>query len=208
MRNWNWKLIAGIAIILGGAALIELIWPQQAGLLAPLYFLVAIGIGLLIGYWQNLGLVARHREDKNSKELLRNLDAGFRETEASKIITRKKMGPASQHERLKKIFDLLAETGLRPQVKNELAYGEMLALAESFEAWASDRRMTPEESAEFLGRAQNLRNVAEEVGSSWAPNPRSQRSVIAILAEQVTERPLTWDEAKSLLGSSADEKST
>ena len=73
MRNWNWKLIAGISVILVGAALIELIWPQQAGWLAPLYFLVAIGTGLFIGYWQNLRRVARHREEKNSKELLMNL---------------------------------------------------------------------------------------------------------------------------------------
>jgi len=47
-------------------------------------------------------------------------------------------------------------------------------LADVFEGWALDRRVTPEQTARFVGWAESMRTLAEKVGPDWDP-PKSDK---------------------------------
>ena len=70
-------------------------------------------------------------------------------------------------------------------VKDELSYDRMLALADTFEGWSMDRRFGPEQSAKCLGYAEGLRRIADEVGPSWDPPEPEHLSAIGFLARQI-----------------------
>jgi hypothetical protein len=53
--------------------------------------------------------------------------------------------------------------------REQLARRHMVALAGTFGGWALDRRMTPKQSAQLVGWAQSLRNLAQECGPQWNP---------------------------------------
>ncbi len=63
-------------------------------------------------------------------------------------------------------------------LKPELAHRHMVALADTYEGWAQDRRMSPERSARLLGWADGLRRLADELGPEW--NPPTPPTVSAI----------------------------
>jgi hypothetical protein len=59
-------------------------------------------------------------------------------------------------------------------LREQLAYRHMIALADIYEGWALDKRLTPEESVKLIGWAESMRDLAEEVGPNWDP-PTPQR---------------------------------
>ncbi|MDG4906307.1 hypothetical protein P9228_07615 [Mesorhizobium sp. WSM4898] len=63
-----------------------------------------------------------------------------------------------------------------PEVRSELGYRHMVQLADVFEGWALDSRMTPEWTAKLAGWAGSMRTLAEEVGPDWDP-PKPERSL-------------------------------
>jgi hypothetical protein len=85
---------------------------------------------------------------------------------------------------LRRIFEETAALKARDS-RDQLAYRHMLALADHCEGWALDEEVTPEEAAELMGRAENLRQLAELVGPEWNPPQPEQLSVVGFLARRI-----------------------
>ncbi|PBB77863.1 hypothetical protein CK218_27540 [Mesorhizobium sp. WSM3879] len=66
-----------------------------------------------------------------------------------------------------------------PEVRSELGYRHMVHLADVFEGWAIDNRMTAEWTAKLAGWAGSMRTLAEEVGPDWDP-PKPERRLSPI----------------------------
>jgi len=66
--------------------------------------------------------------------------------------------------------------------RDQLAHRHMLALADHFEGWALDKRVTPEEAASLMGHAENMRQLAELLGPQWDPPRPEQLSLLGFLA--------------------------
>jgi hypothetical protein len=74
----------------------------------------------------------------------------------------------SGEKELREIYERALE--LPPEeVKEQLAYRQMICLADLFEGWAIDENVSRENSAYFLGFAESLRNLADEAGPEWRP---------------------------------------
>ena len=67
------------------------------------------------------------------------------------------------------MFDQAAEQRWSEDLREELGHRHMIHLADVFEGWAIDRRMTPEWTAKLTGWAESLRRLADEVGPDWDP---------------------------------------
>jgi hypothetical protein len=74
-------------------------------------------------------------------------------------------------------------------LKRQLAYRHMIAVADTFDGWAQDRRLTPEQTAQSLGRSENMRRLAGEVGPSWDPTPPATVSLFGFLGRLVLDEP-------------------
>ena len=61
----------------------------------------------------------------------------------------------------------------------------MVALADTLEGWAMDKRMTPVQSAKLLGWAESLRQLAELVGPDWNPPEPQRLTLMGFLGRQV-----------------------
>jgi hypothetical protein len=85
---------------------------------------------------------------------------------------------------LRRIFEETAALKARDS-RDQLAYRHMLALADHFEGWALDKRLTPEQVAEFMGLAENMRQLAELVGPQWDPPRPEQLSLLGFMARNV-----------------------
>ncbi len=69
---------------------------------------------------------------------------------------------------LQRIFEE-ASLPVSDHLREQLAHRHMIALADTFEGWAIDKRMTPEQTAKLVGWAESMRALADEVGPNWNP---------------------------------------
>jgi hypothetical protein len=65
----------------------------------------------------------------------------------------------------------------------------MIALADTYDGWAQDRRTSPEGSARWLGLAESMRQLAETVGPEWNPPTPATVSISGALARWVLNEP-------------------
>lgn len=72
-------------------------------------------------------------------------------------------------------------------LREQLAFQHMIALADAFEGWALDRRMTPEQSAMLVGWSQSMRALADEVGPDWNPPEPEKLSLLGFLGRKMLE---------------------
>ena len=87
-------------------------------------------------------------------------------------------------EDLQRIYDEAA-TLKNNDLREQLAYRHMVALADTLEGWAIDARMSPVQTAKTLGMAESLRQLAELVGPDWNPPEPEQLSLMGFLGRQV-----------------------
>jgi hypothetical protein len=73
------------------------------------------------------------------------------------------------------------------EVRHQLSYKQMLLLANLFGTWATDIKLTPEESASRIVSAKGLRQLAKQVGEEWAPPEPENLSLLGFLARQYEE---------------------
>jgi len=85
---------------------------------------------------------------------------------------------------LRRIFEETAALKARDS-RDQLAYRHMLALADHFEGWALDQQVTPEQVAQLMGLAENMRQLAELVGPEWDPPRPEQLSLMGFLARRM-----------------------
>ena len=85
---------------------------------------------------------------------------------------------------LRRIFEETAALKANDQ-RDQLAQRHMLALADHFEGWALDKQVTPEEAAELMGHAENMRQLAELVGPQWDPPRPEQLSLTGFMARRM-----------------------
>ncbi len=92
----------------------------------------------------------------------------------------------SSAEGLACIFDQAAEQRWSEDLREELGYRHMIHLADVFEGWAFDSRMTPEWTAKLAGWAGSMCMLAEEVGPDWdPPKPERRLSLIGFLGRKL-----------------------
>ncbi|ESX80474.1 hypothetical protein X756_32815 [Mesorhizobium sp. LSHC412B00] len=86
------------------------------------------------------------------------------------------------------IFNQAAEQRWSEDLREELGYRHMMRLADVFEGWASDSRMTPEWTAKLTGWAGSMRTLAEEVGATWdPPRPAGALSLVGFIGRSLDE---------------------
>lgn len=91
-------------------------------------------------------------------------------------------------EGLVRIFDQAAEQRWSEGLRKEIGYRHMKYLADVFEGWAFDSRMTPEWTAELAGWAGSMRTLAEEVGANWdPPRPAGSLSVVGFIGRSLKD---------------------
>ena len=138
---------------------------------------------------KNLDIVARMKEVKlarkyRASEFLATGKSGeeqltrFTAPEADAFNT-----PPNQ---LRQIFEQ-ASGPMKEPIRDQLAYRHMIALADNFEGWALDARMTPEQTAKLVGWAESLRSLAEEVGPAWDPPTPDQLTLMGFLGRKVLD---------------------
>lgn len=98
--------------------------------------------------------------------------------------------PLAEHRRLKdkreslqREFERVASREM-PGAKEELAYRHMVALADMFEGWSMDKRVSQRKSALILGWAESLRTLAHEVGPDWDPPRPARLSLLGFIARR------------------------
>ena len=75
----------------------------------------------------------------------------------------------------------------RDDVEDELSYDDMHRLADMFEGWSMGRRMRPKDSAQLLGWAEGMRNLANRLGQDWNPECPEPLPVLAFMAKVLRE---------------------
>lgn len=94
----------------------------------------------------------------------------------------------SPAEGIARIFDQAAEQRWSEDLREELGYRHMIHLADVFEGWAFDSRITPERTAELAGWAESMRALAEKVGSTWdPPRPAGALSLVGFIGRMMDE---------------------
>ena len=94
----------------------------------------------------------------------------------------------SSAEGLARIFDQTAEQRWSEDLREELGYRHMIYMADVFEGWAFDSRMTPEWTAKLAGWAGSMRRLAEEVGPEWdPPRPTWRPSIVGFLGRKLLD---------------------
>ncbi|ESY76883.1 hypothetical protein X739_33515 [Mesorhizobium sp. LNHC220B00] len=94
----------------------------------------------------------------------------------------------SSAEGLARIFDQAAEQRWSKDLREELGHRHMIHLADVFEGWAIDRRMTPEWTAKLIGWTESLRRLANEVGSTWdPPRPAGTLSLVGFMGRNLMD---------------------
>jgi hypothetical protein len=87
---------------------------------------------------------------------------------------------------LQNIFDE-ASAPMSDHVREQLAYRHMIALADAFEGWALDKRMTPEQTAKLVGLAESMRALADEVGANWNPPSPERLTLMGFLGRKMLD---------------------
>lgn len=95
----------------------------------------------------------------------------------------------TEHEVLEAIFKNTAETTPSSHLKPQLAYRHMHALAEMFDGWAQDQRLSPERSAQLLDWAGSYRRLADGVGPTWNPPTPATVTIVGFLARRALGEP-------------------
>ena len=80
-----------------------------------------------------------------------------------------------------------ASAPMSGHLREQLAYRHMIALADTFEGWALDRRMTPEQTAKLVGWAESMRTLANEVGPDWNPPTPERLTLMGFLGRKVLD---------------------
>lgn len=94
----------------------------------------------------------------------------------------------SSAEGLARIFNQASEQRWSENLRMELGYRHMIHLADVFEGWALDSRITPQRMAELTGWAGSLRALAEEVGSTWDPaRPAGGLSIVGFIGRTLMD---------------------
>lgn len=94
---------------------------------------------------------------------------------------------AMEEARHRRIFEEASEV-CWPGVRAELGYRHMVHLADVFEGWAFDSRMSPEWTAKLAGWAGSMRTLAEEVGPTWdPPRPVGTLSVVGFIGRNLMD---------------------
>jgi hypothetical protein len=73
----------------------------------------------------------------------------------------------------------------------ELSFRDMHALADMFEGWAQDRRVSAADQGRWFELADNMRDLAEVAGPGWAPplgDNDGPVGLFAFLAQQMWSR--------------------
>lgn len=88
----------------------------------------------------------------------------------------------------RRIFEEASEVRWSEDLREELGYRHMIHLADVFEGWAIDRRMTPEWTAKLTGWAESMRRLADEVGSAWdPPRPAGPISLVGFIGRNLMD---------------------
>lgn len=85
---------------------------------------------------------------------------------------------------LQRIFDEAA-TLKNNHMREQLAFRHIIALADHFEGWAMDARLSPEQTAKLLGWAESFRQLADLVGPDWNPPEPEQLTLMGFLGRTV-----------------------
>jgi hypothetical protein len=93
---------------------------------------------------------------------------------------------APTHDKLRRVFDD-ASAPMAEHVRAQLSYRHMIALADVFEGWALDERLTPEQSVRTIGWAESMRTLADAVGENWDPPEAERLSLIGFLGRKVLD---------------------
>jgi hypothetical protein len=89
-------------------------------------------------------------------------------------------------DQLRAIFEEAAKP-MSSHIREQLAFRHMIALADNFEGWALDKRLSPEWTAKLVGWAESMRALAAEVGPDWNP-PRPERlTLMGFLGRKVCD---------------------
>jgi hypothetical protein len=92
----------------------------------------------------------------------------------------------SSSDDLQRIFNE-ASALMADHIREQLAFRHMIALADTFEGWALDRRMTPEQIAKLMGWGESMRALAELVGPDWDPPRPRRRTLMGFLGRSVLD---------------------
>lgn len=88
----------------------------------------------------------------------------------------------ANHAGLLCIFDQASIRSWLEDLRYELGYSHMMHLADVFEGWAFERRLTPNRTAKLAEWADAIRDLAATVGADWAPPiPVRRISIIGFL---------------------------
>jgi hypothetical protein len=92
----------------------------------------------------------------------------------------------TQSDNLRGIFEE-ASKPMSPHIREQLAFRHMIALADNFEGWAMDRRLSPEQTAKLVGWAESMRALADEVGPNWNPPKPDKLTLMGFLGRMVCD---------------------
>ena len=90
----------------------------------------------------------------------------------------------TSNDELRRIFEE-ASGPMKEPIRDQMAYRHMIALADNFEGWALDARITPEQSAKLVGWAESLRRLADDVGPGWEPPTPDRLTLMGFLGRKV-----------------------
>jgi hypothetical protein len=92
----------------------------------------------------------------------------------------------SSRDELQRIFDEAASS-FAASNRKQLSYDDMLDMADVFEGWAQDERISVEKAAMILGWAEGLRRLADEVGPEWNPPEPDKLNIMGFIARKIAE---------------------
>jgi hypothetical protein len=118
------------------------------------------------------------------QELLRHAWNLMKINEA--IAKRQSDDPALRHDELRRIFNK-ASAPFPEHVRHQLAHRHMIGLADVFEGWALDKRLTPEQSVQLVGWAESMRALADEVGPDWDPPKPKKLTLMGFLGRKALD---------------------
>ena len=88
-------------------------------------------------------------------------------------------------ENLQDIFS--AASVPRADLIYDFSYEEMICLSNLMTGWSTDKSMSPEQSANFLGMAQAFQDLADHMGPDWAPVKPERLSLLQFIAKRCLE---------------------
>jgi hypothetical protein len=90
-------------------------------------------------------------------------------------------------EELLRIYNAASAVNWANNLRDELAHGHMVLLADVFEGWATDSRLDLKQSVKLAGWAESLRQLAELVGPDWDPPEPEQLSAVGFIGRTLLD---------------------